>query len=64
MTVPKGLYSEVGTLRKVLVCRPGLAHKRLTHANCHELLFDDVLWVTQAQNDHDMFSNAMTERGV
>lgn len=64
MTVSKGLYSEVGALRKVLVCRPGLAHKRLTPANCHELLFDDVLWVTQAQNDHDTFSNAMTERGV
>src|SRR5512140_437479 len=64
MTVSKGVYSEVGPLRKVLVCRPGLAHKRLTPANCHELLFDDVLWVAQAQNDHDSFSSAMTERGV
>ncbi|MFO7663682.1 MAG: arginine deiminase [Chloroflexota bacterium] len=64
MTVSKGIYSEVGTLRKVLVCRPGLAHKRLTPGNCQKLLFDDVLWVTQAQNDHDVFSNAMTERGV
>jgi arginine deiminase len=59
-----GLYSEVGRLRKVLVCRPGLAQKRLTPANCHELLFDDVLWVSQARNDHDAFTTAMTERGV
>ena len=56
--------SEVGRLRKVLVCRPGLAQKRLTPANCHELLFDDVLWVAQARNDHDAFSSAMVERGV
>jgi len=64
MTVSKGIYSEVGALRRVLVCRPGLAQKRLTPANCHELLFDDVLRVSQAQNDHDVFTNAMTERNV
>jgi len=60
----KGLYSEVGRLRKVLVCRPGLAQKRLTPANCHELLFDDVLWVAQARNDHDAFTSALKERDV
>ena len=59
-----GVHSEVGRLRKVLVCRPGLAQKRLTPANCHELLFDDVLWVAQARNDHDAFTSAMSERGV
>jgi arginine deiminase len=59
-----GVFSEVGRLRKVLVCRPGLAQKRLTPANCHELLFDDVLWVSQARNDHDAFTSAMIERGV
>ena len=59
-----GLNSEVGRLRRVLVCRPGLAQKRLTPANCHELLFDDVLWVARAQSDHDAFTSLMTERGV
>jgi arginine deiminase len=59
-----GVHSEVGRLRKVLVCRPGLAQKRLTPANCKELLFDDVLWVAQARNDHDAFTSAMIERGV
>ena len=62
--MPKGVHSEVGRLRKVLVCRPGLAQKRLTPANCKELLFDDVLWVAQARNDHDAFTSAMTDRGV
>jgi arginine deiminase len=60
----KGLHSEVGRLRQVIVCRPGLAQKRLTPANCHELLFDDVLWVRQACNDHDAFSSALKERDV
>ncbi len=59
-----GVHSEVGKLRKVIVCRPGLAQARLTPANCKELLFDDVLWVTQAKNDHHAFCNAMVERGV
>lgn len=62
--MPEGLTSEVGRLRKMLVCRPGLAQKRLTPANCKELLFDDVLWVAQARNDHDAFTSAMVDRGV
>ena len=59
-----GLNSEVGRLRRVLVCRPGLAQKRLTPANCHALLFDDVLWVARAQSDHDAFTSVLRERGV
>lgn len=62
--MPSGLHSEVGRLRKVLVCRPGLAQKRLTPANCHDLLFDDVLWVSQARNDHDAYTTALTELDV
>ena len=38
-------------MRKVLVCRPGLAHKRLTPTNADDLLFDDVMWVESAQHD-------------
>ena len=56
--------SEVGTLRKVLVCAPGLAHSRLTPSNCDELLFDDVMWVQNAQRDHFDFMSKMRERGV
>ena len=43
-----GVHSEVGQLRKVLVCAPGRAHERLTPSNCDELLFDDVMWVENA----------------
>ena len=59
-----GVHSEVGRLRKVLVCRPGLAHLRLTPTNNDDLLFDDVMWVENAQRDHADFVNKMTQRGV
>ncbi|WP_313305209.1 arginine deiminase [Stutzerimonas balearica] len=63
-TPPLGVHSEVGKLRQVLVCSPGLAHQRLTPSNCDELLFDDVLWVSQAKRDHFDFVTKMRERGV
>lgn len=63
-TVPLGVHSEAGKLRKVLVCSPGLAHQRLTPNNCDELLFDDVLWVNQAKRDHFDFVTKMRERDV
>jgi len=59
-----GVHSEVGQLRKVMVHRPGLEHTRLTPSNAEELLFDDVLWVTRAKAEHDMFCEVMRERGV
>jgi arginine deiminase len=59
-----GVHSEVGTLRKVLVCAPGLAHRRLTPTNCDSLLFDDVMWVQNARRDHFDFMSKMRERGV
>lgn len=59
-----GVHSEVGKLRKVLVCSPGLAHRRLTPTNSDDLLFDDVLWVENAQRDHADFVNKLTGRGV
>jgi arginine deiminase len=47
-----------------MVCAPGLAHTRLTPANCDQLLFDDVMWVQNAQRDHLDFMTKMRERGV
>ena len=47
-----------------MVCRPGLAHHRLTPGNCHDLLFDDVIWVQEAQKDHFDFVLKMQQRGV
>jgi arginine deiminase len=59
-----GVHSEVGRLRKVLVCGPGLAHRRLTPTNADDLLFDDVMWVEMAQRDHADFVNKLRTRDV
>jgi arginine deiminase len=56
--------SEAGRLRRVILHRPGLELKRLTPTNKDELLFDDVLWVRRAQQEHDTFADALRERGV
>src|SRR5262245_35205183 len=59
-----GVHSEVGQLRKVMVCAPGRAHQRLTPTNCDALLFDDVLWVDNARRDHFDFMQKMRDRGI
>lgn len=51
-----GVWSEVGRLQKVLVHRPGKELNRLTPSNRHELLFDDILWLEKAREDHDTFT--------
>src|ERR1700753_1358609 len=56
--------SEVGRLRQVGLHRPDLELKRLTPGNAADLLFDDVLWVSRAQAEHDTFADALRSRGV
>jgi len=56
--------SEVGRLRPVILHRPDLELKRLTPDNAADLLFDDVLWVSRAQEEHDAFADALRARGV
>ncbi len=56
--------SEVGRLRQVILHRPDLELKRLTPDNAADLLFDDVLWVAEAQAEHDAFASALRERGI
>ncbi|HEY2284855.1 MAG TPA: arginine deiminase [Streptosporangiaceae bacterium] len=56
--------SEVGRLRQVILHRPGLELKRLTPDNAAELLFDDMLWVSEAQSEHDAFAAALRARDV
>ena len=56
--------SEVGRLRQVILHRPELELKRLTPDNAADLLFDDVLWVSEAQAEHDEFAAALREHGV
>jgi arginine deiminase len=59
-----GAHSEVGKLQKVMVHQPGLEHSRLTPSNAEELLFDDVLWVKRAKEEHHAFAEVMRDRGT
>jgi arginine deiminase len=56
--------SEVGQLRRVMLHRPDLELRRLTPSNVEELLFDDVLWVKRARQEHDAFADTLRDRGI
>ena len=56
--------SEAGKLHKVLLHRPGLEMNRLTPSNKDDLLFDDVLWLEKAQEEHKVFVKTLEERGI
>lgn len=56
--------SETGRLRRVILHRPDLELKRLTPSNKDALLFDDVLWVRRARQEHDGFADVLRDRGV
>ena len=59
-----GVSSEVGRLRTVMLHRPGPELQRLTPRNNDKLLFDGIPWVSRAQDEHDVFAEALTSRGV
>jgi arginine deiminase len=59
-----GSNSEVGTLRVVILHRPGAELQRLTPRNNDRLLFDGLPWVAKAQQEHDAFANVLRSRGV
>ena len=56
--------SEIGKLRQVILHRPGNEMLRLTPQNKDHLLFDDVLWLERAQEEHDQFAQVLTGRDV
>ena len=59
-----GSNSEVGTLRVVVLHRPGAELQRLTPRNNDRLLFDGMPWVARAQQEHDAFADLLRSRGV
>lgn len=55
------INSEFGTLRAVLMHRPGKEIDRLTPYNKEFLLFEDVPYLEALQKEHDAFSNLIKE---
>ncbi len=56
--------SEIGTLKKVLLHRPGKELLNLTPDTLSRLLFDDIPFLPDAQKEHDAFAKALTDNGV
>lgn len=59
-----GVHSEVGALRQVILHRPDLELRRLTPSNVDDLLFDEILWVKRARQEHDAFADTLRDAGV
>jgi arginine deiminase len=64
MDAQRRIDSEIGLLREVVLHRPGIELKRLTPANKQALLFDELVWVTKAQEEHDAFADLLRAEGV
>ncbi len=56
--------SEIGRLRDVILHRPGRELRRITPANREDLLFDELVWVDRAQQEHDAFAALLRSEGV
>ncbi len=61
---PLHITSEIGTLKTVLVHRPGAELENLTPNYLKDLLFDDIPYLRVAQAEHDNFTNVLRDRGV
>ena len=56
--------SEIKTLKKVLLHRPGKELLNITPDNLKELLFDDIPYLKIAQQEHDVFAKILKDNGV
>lgn len=56
--------SEIGTLRKVLLHRPGRELLNLTPDTLERLLFDDIPYLKDAQDEHDKFAQALRDNDI
>jgi arginine deiminase len=56
--------SEIGQLRAVLLHRPGDELHRITPSTMDDLLYDELLWVEEAQREHDAFAEVLRGAGV
>ncbi len=57
-------FNEIGTLRKVLMHRPGDEFLNLTPNTLERLLFDDIPYLKIAQQEHDAYANALRAEGI
>ena len=56
--------SEIKSLKKVLLHRPGKELLNLTPDTLNKLLFDDIPYLKDAQIEHDEFASILKENGI
>jgi len=56
--------SEIGSLKRVMLHRPGLELDRLVPGELERLLFDDIPFLTAAQHEHDTFAQILRDCGA
>ncbi|EGQ1767120.1 arginine deiminase [Staphylococcus pseudintermedius] len=58
------INSEIGTLKTVLLKRPGKELENLVPDHLSGLLFDDIPYLKVAQEEHDKFAQVLRDEGV
>ena len=66
MRLESGIHntSEIGRLRRVLLHRPGGELENLMPEYLERLLFDDIPYLKEAQEEHDAFADCLRQNGV
>lgn len=59
-----GIYSEVGTLKRVLVHTPGKEIENITPDLMQRLLFDEIPYLKIAREEHNEFVNVFKQNGT
>lgn len=62
--MPIHVTSEIGTLKKVMLHRPGAELEHLVPDELERLLFDDIPYLKAARQEHDIFADVLRENGV
>ena len=58
------VYSEIGTLKTVMVHRPGNELKQIHPSMLEEMLFEDTPYLPSTQAEHDVFTGILRDKGV
>lgn len=58
------VYSEIGTLKSVLLHRPGAEIENLIPEYLERLLFDDIPYLKVARREHENFTKVLENHGV
>lgn len=61
---PVRVYSEIGKLKQVILYRPAKELENLVPDFLEELLFDDIPFLADAQEEHDQFANILRANNV